>query len=381
MKKIGILTYHRAYNYGAFLQCYSLSQLLKTRYPNHKIEVIDFETRTEFFIRIKSIIKSRNFIDFIRKIKMFIGFNNDVKHYLPLSEKHIVSEKENVVAKYYNSKYDIIVVGSDAVWNNITSSSKKNFFLKGFTGCKKLSYAASCSGLDTNTFVIGNEDVKYSLAEFNYIGVREEKAERFIQKLLPEAKIEHNCDPTCFIELDKIDKGTMLQKLKAYGISREKPIFCLMTKNERVSKIIYEKYHQTHQLVGLYTYNKYVDVMLYDLSPMEFAVFFSQIDIMFSYFFHGAYLCLRNGKPVIAIEENIEPDNEEPKIKYLYRRLGLQKWYYRPNEMTEGDIEKMVENSKTIIKNDQSTLLKSILYEERKSVGSFLNYMDKIINS
>ena len=34
MKKIGILTFHRAYNYGAVLQCYALQQYRHScKYP------------------------------------------------------------------------------------------------------------------------------------------------------------------------------------------------------------------------------------------------------------------------------------------------------------------------------------------------------------
>ena len=42
--KIGILTFHRAYNYGAFLQCYSLQKELKARFPECDIKVIDYES-------------------------------------------------------------------------------------------------------------------------------------------------------------------------------------------------------------------------------------------------------------------------------------------------------------------------------------------------
>ena len=41
--RIGILTFHRSINYGAFMQSYALSQTLKKRYPEHSVEIIDFE--------------------------------------------------------------------------------------------------------------------------------------------------------------------------------------------------------------------------------------------------------------------------------------------------------------------------------------------------
>lgn len=41
MKKIGILTFHRAYNYGAVLQCYALQQYLKKQGAD--VYVIDYK--------------------------------------------------------------------------------------------------------------------------------------------------------------------------------------------------------------------------------------------------------------------------------------------------------------------------------------------------
>lgn len=45
--KIGILTYFRNYNPGAFLQAYELSQTLKRRYPDHEVEIVDFQMYQE----------------------------------------------------------------------------------------------------------------------------------------------------------------------------------------------------------------------------------------------------------------------------------------------------------------------------------------------
>ncbi|WP_276878925.1 polysaccharide pyruvyl transferase family protein [Bacteroides heparinolyticus] len=379
MKKIGILTYHRAINYGAFLQCYSLVEKIKQECPGCLVEVIDFETRGEFIIKIKSLIKSGGIVDFIKKLKMFTAFHRNVNKYLPLSKKHIVSNRADCVKRNYSADYDIIIVGSDAVWNNVNEPAKLNFYLHGID-CVKMSYAASCSGLNTN--VIGKKDklfLKEALSSFTYIGVREEKVEHFLTKIAPTLKYSHNCDPTCFIDLTTIDTNKLEKKLFKYGINANKRIICIMTKNEFISKRIYSEYHETHQIVGLYTYNKYVDVMLYDLEPIEFAVFFKYVDILFTYFFHGAYLALKNGIPVIALEENIEPDNEVPKIKYLFERLGLHDWYFRPNEMGEEEISHMMRLSKYLMEVSQKERLKECLFLEEQFSGSFLSSLKSLI--
>ena len=51
--KIGILTYHRAINYGAVLQSFSLVERLKKDFPNESIEIIDYNSFSREFFKIK----------------------------------------------------------------------------------------------------------------------------------------------------------------------------------------------------------------------------------------------------------------------------------------------------------------------------------------
>ena len=43
--KIGILTFHRSFNYGAFMQCFSLVNKLKEDFPNAEFEVVDYTVK------------------------------------------------------------------------------------------------------------------------------------------------------------------------------------------------------------------------------------------------------------------------------------------------------------------------------------------------
>lgn len=381
MKKIGILTYHRAVNYGAFLQCLSLVKLLQAKFPQYKIEVIDYETKTEFYIKIKSLLKSNGVVDFFRKLTMFFHFYSEVHSYLPLSKRRIISNKSGVIRKYYSNEYEIIIVGSDAVWNNVNNEAKLNFFLKDVACCYKFSYAASTSGLNSQN--ISEQTYLYlqkALVDFYYIGVREEKSEHFIKRISEKLHCEHNCDPTCFLNLNEF-KDNIRERLISNRISIDKPIVCLMTANETVGRYVYQEFHKTHQIISIYTYNPFADLVLYDLRPTEFAVFFSHIDILFSYFFHGAYLCLRNGTPVIAVDQAIESDGEKSKIKYLFERLGIDKWYFRPNEMNKNDFNDMLSLAQSLINTSQKDRLAKALLNESQYSESFINSLSNLIQN
>lgn len=376
MKKIGILTYHRAINYGAFLQCYSLTTYIQGLFPEYKVEVIDFETRDEYVIRIKQLLKSKSISELFQRIKMRIRFKEDRKKYLPLSSKRCVSNIPGKLSEVFSNDYDAIIVGSDAVWHRVNY----NFFLKGLK-CKKFSYAASTSGLSTEKLgELERKELQNLLTDFLFIGVREEKSERFIASLdIPQGAF-HTCDPTCFLDVDRL-KVDFTDKFKRYRIEREKPIVCLMTANEIVGKVVWENFHSTHQIVSIYASNKYADIMLWDLSPMEFATFFSHVDILFSYFFHGCYLCMKNGTPAIAVDEDSETDGNRTKIKYLFDRLGISDRYFRPKEMNKKQFQDMVEKAKELIGTNQRKFILDKLAEESESRIAFTESICNSLNA
>ena len=361
------------------LSSYSLVNFIQENFPDYKVEVIDYETIDDFLIKIKIILKSNSLLKLIGNFRMIKRFHHDLWKHLPLSKKRVVSDKANVLSMNFDGVYDAIVVGSDAIWNDIEKTSKLNYFLVDFKHCKKFSYAASTSGLDLNKLEDNSRRrcLKNALRDFSYIGVRESKAENFIHKVDDSLICYHNCDPTCFIKLDKINIDLKNRFLK-YGID-DRPIVCLMTGNEQVGKHVYDEFHKTHQIMALYVYNSYADRVLYDISPMEFAVIFRYVDILFSYFFHGCYLCLKNATPVIAVDGYSEKNGEKTKIKDLFDRLGIGDWYFRTADMTEEDYKLMLKKAHTLINNSQSSFIESRLIEEEKYNRSFIDTMKKLM--
>lgn len=375
-KKIGILTFHRAINYGAFLQCYSLSHYLQELFPDYVVEVIDYETFDEFIVRIKQIIKSILTLHFYETLIMHLKFRRERKSNLQLSKRRCISNKEGSLARKFKNEYNIVIVGSDAVWHKINF----NFFLQGMN-TEKYSYAASTSGLKMNNLSDDTIiELRSLLNDFVFIGAREDKTERFIESLNVNLKPIHTCDPTCFLNINKLNID-FEDKFIKNGISLSMPIICLMTSNIKVGKYVREAFHETHQIVSIYTRNKYADVFLYDLSPLEFAVFFKEVDILFSYFFHGCYLCLKNGKPVIAVDEDSEIDGNQTKIEYLFDRLGMLDRYFNLHKMNNGQYKNMIDIARQLISNNQRDTILSRLEVENQTKNCFIEALKRSINS
>lgn len=145
MKKLGILTFHRAYNFGAVLQTYALETAINDILSDTEVCVIDYRnSRIENAFHAKSIkSKLMNAIKFLfyhgyyveceKKAKLFDAF---VKEHISLSSK--CESIEDV-----KDSYDIIVAGSDQVWNLDMTHGDVTYFLPYDSGAKKLSYAAS----------------------------------------------------------------------------------------------------------------------------------------------------------------------------------------------------------------------------------------------
>ena len=125
MKTAGILTFHRAHNYGAVLQCYALKEVLRRNGVD--VKVIDYrqpQIEENYKYRYKITQKSLNSIKdvivllrehaanlyhlylHIKRERYFLNFQN---RFLNLSDKCI----EDTIPSY-----DIYVIGSDMLWDD-----------------------------------------------------------------------------------------------------------------------------------------------------------------------------------------------------------------------------------------------------------------------
>ena len=175
-ERIGILTFHRADNYGAVLQAYALARFLNERGGDRfSAEIIDYKNDAiEERHRIKPL---REYKKITTKAKYFLlnkrrkidheNYRLFRKYYLPISE--VEYDKTN--ASDMGGEYSRIVVGSDQVWNGLLTGDDRTYFLESVECEKKVSYAAS----------VGAEELWFSsldkygelIGKFDAISVRE----------------------------------------------------------------------------------------------------------------------------------------------------------------------------------------------------------------
>lgn len=406
--KIGVLTFHKAHNYGAFLQCYSLVHKISNDFPNSSVEVIDFNSKEmESYYSVKLIdsvfgrsnIRHRNVRCALSSAKQFLikeahdinyfqKKKEQAKHFadsqilLPLSSERLVSDSyEAFVSFIKDARYDLIVAGSDAIWNDNQCLIYPNpYFLSKDIGAKKISYAASAYGMAYKALA---EDYKNLLLEtlqtFDFIGVRDRETEKYLE-FLGISNYSHTPDPSMFFPFDEIFTSKMIEKLQKMlteaGLDVNKPIYAVMGGNW-LGKIARSVLGNDQQLVAIYAQNKYANAFLADLYPIEWACVFSLFAATFTSYFHGTIFSLQNGVPTFTIEEASQYGKEyTTKTKDLLNRMGLTDYYFTLND---GDITDSVRHQFTnIAQNPQATRIAEALEKERGYYAPFNEALKKL---
>ena len=122
MKKVGIITYHFARNYGAVLQCYALQEYLnKSGYDVSILNAVskNQENNNSLFHKrkgIKNVAMNIALLPFIKQRKeKEKGFTSFVSNYLNCTDK--VTNNIELQELIESEHYDVIISGSDQVFN------------------------------------------------------------------------------------------------------------------------------------------------------------------------------------------------------------------------------------------------------------------------
>ena len=199
---VGIITFHRAANYGAVLQSYALQQALES--IGVKNEIIDYRCEhIEQHYSPKpsvSIKHAKHFVlelmEALQKSKVRKVFDHFLNNYLCLSQK-VTREELAILA----DKYNTVICGSDQVWNPISTNGDYSYFLDFVSSDKKkLSYAASI-GIDKWEDSSLNA-IKEHLRSFDAISIREPSSLDMVESLY-DGDLAINVDPTVLLEVSK----------------------------------------------------------------------------------------------------------------------------------------------------------------------------------
>lgn len=197
--KVGIITFHRALNYGALLQAFALryslsklgaeAQILDYRNPimENMYSYPSFSQRKNLRDKVKFLIQGKS------ELKRRAKFECYQNKYLNLSNELHTEEDMKLVS----DKYDKLITGSDQVWNYGAHNFDKNYFLKFVNErAKKYSYAASFGISSLPQEYIS--EYKSVLGDFAVCSVREKQGLEILSALGIENR-RIDLDPTMLL--------------------------------------------------------------------------------------------------------------------------------------------------------------------------------------
>ena len=199
-KKIGIITYHAADNYGSVLQVYALSHYLNEVF-SVDCNIINYNSESQrkmysvYFDNgsIKTVLKNIYIFFVLRRRKL-----TKIRRFLEFRTKYLKMHPANPtcdIEKLDMNRYDWVVCGSDQIWNVRVDDYNPIYMLKGIEGPRKLSYAASMGGVDLKLSDAESHEVHACLKDYVGISVRENIAKKMLSGCLVD-DVRTDIDPT-----------------------------------------------------------------------------------------------------------------------------------------------------------------------------------------
>ena len=316
MKKIGIITFHKADNYGAVLQAAALQRAIIRL--GYSCEILDYDARiisqhydvilkTSVIQTIKSILSYR---ERKRKKQVFEEFR---KNYMIISSPVVKENLDMIAEQYYK-----LITGSDQVWNYKLTASDGAYFLNFVIDRrKKISYAAS--------FGLGEipkqkiDWYKANLIEFGHISVREKTGVDLVKKITGSTAV-NDVDPVFLLRINdwKYMMGARPESKKyvfCYMCDEMSAAYAQRLADEKGLELINLIYGKSYRNPELNFGNCCID-----LSPGEFLSYMYYADYVVTGSFHAtAFSIIFNKKFIVSV-----PDNVGSRITDLLDRTGLQ---------------------------------------------------------
>lgn len=198
VSRVGIITFHRAVNYGAVLQTYALYETLDRM--GVQAVIVDYRNPIlEKRHKRHTIVDCTTLKDYIRLIWLSRNYNR--KH-----DRFRVFRDENLTVSdpYFQFEdlrkaagcYDKFVCGSDQVWNGNITGLDPAYFLTFADDVQRNSYAASFGFGELS--LSEKDDYRVLLEGFEHMSVREKHGAQIIKQLL-NRDVEVVLDPTLLL--------------------------------------------------------------------------------------------------------------------------------------------------------------------------------------
>lgn len=199
--KIGIITFHRAHNYGAILQCFALQKAIQKF--SHDVFVIDYRQKQiekSYYVyglkdTLSLFLKPKKLLIYLKnlpkRIKGAMIFNKFQKEFLNLTKP---CSSENIPISF-----DRYVIGSDQLWVPQLTGGDLDKIYQGYFGKKSLVYTYAISTNQISIKQIGEKEIFDMSKNFSCISIREQNVLPLLSPIVA-APIRVDIDPTLLLD-------------------------------------------------------------------------------------------------------------------------------------------------------------------------------------
>jgi hypothetical protein len=351
MKKIGIMSMQRIYNYGSFLQGYALKCLIEDLDEENQVLFVDYTPGIPLVASYekeltgikRTLFKLKEYSDVDSSLKNKIRFFNHKRTYA----KRFFPLLGITKVKQDDSGLDVLVIGSDEVFNCVQSNTNVGYSRDLFGHNTKVKNVISYAGSFGNTTIkkINDYGIKQELtddfAEFTAVSVRDYNSFQIVKELGVKEPVL-NVDPVLAYDYMNLEKEIPQQRLYegkymvVYGYSGR-----LNSEENEILKDYAKKKGLKILCIG--GVQGCCDEFI-DCSPFELLAYFRDAESIVTDTFHGTIFSIINKRPFVTIIRKSVGSSygNEEKLSYLLELFDLssQKIDSMNNSNLSGTLER-----------------------------------------
>lgn len=335
------MSMQRIANYGSYLQAFALKRLIESF--GHEVVFVDYRVQKPLFNSHHDLFRY-----YIKKSeKRVFRF---VSHYPGLCQMFPKSIKKSLISQYnyehyylpeinvskkknYNEPIDILIVGSDEVFNCTQSNPDVGYSLDLFgndnNAFKVISFAASFGNTTLNDLYHFSVDSEIAslLEKFDAISVRDQNSSNIVKTLTNKTPVML-LDPVLLFDFSNyvVNCQTCEKYCVVYAYKNR------LTEKE-ISLIKHFSSVANLKVVCIGGVQSFGDNS-FNGSPIEVLSKFSNAECIFTDTFHGTIFSIINEKPFISFirEGHGNTYGNQEKLGDLLYSLGLQERIYNDGE-------------------------------------------------
>lgn len=333
--RIGILTFHRAYNCGAMLQAWALKTVLErmghvVEFPacNHvgedakRFRFVEWHNREKSGLQWVRSILGRAFVNLQKiPVNLLSVPCEDLRRSRYRAFRNKFLPERDVVPSEFDSHYDIIISGSDQVFSDVHSlDDAPTFFCENKPKeIRAIAYAASYGDVPLS----GNRLARIvnALDNFSRVSVRETLAKDQLSALTTK-EISETLDPTLLVRPEDYNE-------LAYGkVPREPYLFMYMLHVEpffvETAKELARRLGVKCIIASCYQFSRWgaPKSLTYSISPDRLVQYTRNAKYVLAGSFHGTVMGVMFNKPFLSLRRQIDQFESRPAA--LLRKLGCE---------------------------------------------------------